>query len=86
MMDQTFETILRRRLKNLPDGEPLNAEAPLKELGLDSMEAVELVFDLEEEMDVVLPDDVMTAETFATAQSLYEAVDRVRGEPAARSS
>ena len=59
MDDATFDAILRRRLK---------------ELGLDSMQAVELLLDLEDELGIVLPDDAMTAETFATPGSLKAAV------------
>jgi len=75
-----FETVLRRRLSRLPDHEPLPPDAPLKDLGLDSLQAVELVFDLEDELGVELPDEAMTAATFATATSLWAAlpVDRVR--------
>jgi acyl carrier protein len=76
-IDNRFEALLRRRLRNLPAGTALDAEAPLKDLGLDSMDAVELVFDIEDEMGVELPDDAMTAETFATAHSLYTAVEQL---------
>jgi acyl carrier protein len=38
------------------------------------MRAVELVFDLEDELDVLLPDEAMTADTFATAASLWAAL------------
>jgi acyl carrier protein len=38
------------------------------------MEAVELLLDLELELGIVLPDEAMTAETFATLSSLRAAV------------
>lgn len=74
MDDATFEAILRKRLKHLEPGAALPEDALLKDLGLDSMEAVELLLDLEDELGIVLPDEAMTAETFATASSLREAV------------
>lgn len=73
-MNTDFEHILRRHLKYLDDSSTLAPAAELRELGLDSMQAVELVFDLEDELGVVLHDDAMTAQTFATAQSLWDAV------------
>ena len=77
-IDPEFETILRRRLAYLAADAELPQDAPLKELGLDSMQAVELVFDLEDELDVMLPDEAMTAETFATAGGLWAALVSAR--------
>ena len=70
----TFDAILRKRLKHLDVDSALPDDAPLQELGLDSMQAVELLLDLEDELGIVLPDDAMTAETFATPGSLKAAV------------
>ena len=46
----------------------------LVDLGLDSMSAIELVLDIEDTLGIVFPDDVLVAETFATARSLQEVV------------
>ena len=77
MDDATFEAILRKRLKYLDAEAALPDDAALQELGLDSMQAVELLLDLEDELGIVLPDDAMTAETFATPGSLKAAVSNV---------
>jgi acyl carrier protein len=77
-LDPAFEGALRRRLTYLPADEELPSDASLKSLGLDSMQAVELIFDLEDELGVALPDEAMTAQTFATAASLWAAVDAAR--------
>ena len=74
MDDATFEAILRKRLKFLEPEAALPDDAALQELGLDSMQAVELLLDLEDELGIVLPDEAMTAETFATPGSLKAAV------------
>ena len=74
MDDATFEAILRKRLKFLEPDAALPDDAALQELGLDSMQAVELLLDLEDELGIVLPDEAMTAETFATPGSLKAAV------------
>jgi acyl carrier protein len=78
-----FSAILRRHLKYLNGDAELAGEAPLRDLGLDSMQAVELLFDLEDELGVVLPDSAMTAETFTTANSLWAAVEQA-ADPSAR--
>ena len=74
MDDARFERVLRKRLKFLEPDAPLPDDAALQELGLDSMQAVELLLDLEDELGIVLPDEAMTAETFATPGSLKAAV------------
>ena len=78
VLDPMFEAVLRRHLKQVDADRPLPPDASLKDLGLDSMQAVELVFDLEDELDVLLPDEAMTAETFATAAQLWAAVNAAR--------
>lgn len=75
MDDSIFEAVLRKRLKYLAADAEIPDDAQLKDLGLDSMEAVELLLDLEDELGIVLPDEAMTAETFATASSLRAAVE-----------
>lgn len=85
MNDTAFGAILRRHLKYLTGDAEIPFDGPLKDLGLDSMEAVELLFDLEDELGVVLPDSAMTAETFATARSLLAAVERA-ADPSARAA
>jgi acyl carrier protein len=83
VVNDSYEAVLRRHLTYLAADQPLAADAPLKDLGLDSMQAVELVFDLEDELGVALPDEAMTAETFATARSLWSAVTAAREQAAA---
>jgi len=78
MEETVFDGILRKRLKYLEEGARIPDGVPLKELGLDSMQAVDLLLDLEDELGVVLPDEAMTAETFATRTSLMAAVATAR--------
>jgi acyl carrier protein len=80
-MNDTFEAVLRHHLTYLAPDAPLSPDAPLKELGLDSMKAVDLVFDLEDELHIALPDEAMTAATFATAGSLWRALAAADIEP-----
>jgi acyl carrier protein len=79
-MNDTFESVLRRHLTYLAADAPLDPDAALKDLGLDSMRAVDLVFDLEDELGVMLPDEAMNADTFATARALWGALEAA-GDP-----
>lgn len=76
--DKIFVTILRRHLRYLTPDHELAPDASLKELGLDSLEAVSVIFDIEEEFGITLPDSSLTAGTFETAADLWLAIDAAR--------
>ncbi|GAA3487582.1 MULTISPECIES: phosphopantetheine-binding protein [Streptomyces] len=80
-MDAVFEKVLRDHLPRLQE-QPLTDDTRLHDLGLDSMKSVDLLFAIEDEMDVSLSDDDLNEETFATAGSLWRAVDAARSSEA----
>ncbi|MFF9203837.1 acyl carrier protein [Streptomyces sp. NPDC014986] len=55
-------------------GETITEDTPLRTYGLDSMQAIELMFALEDSLGVSLPDEALVEETFATAGNLWRAV------------
>ncbi|MFD0312746.1 acyl carrier protein [Streptomyces flavalbus] len=72
-MDPRFLELLAPFLKFLGDRE-ITPDASLRALGLDSMQAIELLFEIEDTYGVTLPDDDMNDATFATAASLWAVV------------
>jgi acyl carrier protein len=83
-MDASFLAAVSDKAKHLPPGEPIDVDTALSSLGVDSMAAVNLLLELEELFDIVMPDDLLTEETFATARTLWAAITSVReGPPAA---
>ncbi|GAA0467662.1 hypothetical protein Ade02nite_88450 [Paractinoplanes deccanensis] len=79
-----YEQILRRHLKYLPDGADLAPDDDLRTLGLDSMAAVELLFDLEDNLGVMLPDEALAEQTFTTPATLRTTLEEL-GEDGGRS-
>ncbi len=73
-MNERFDAVLRRHLRLLPAGQELCAEMVLAELGLDSLAAVSLILDLEDELEVTLPDSSFAAGTFRTVDTLWTAM------------
>lgn len=69
-----FEAILRQYLRHLPDDAALNANDNLVALGVDSLDMITLLVALEDAFTVVLPDELLTSDTFATPQSLWSAL------------
>ena len=59
------------------DRRRITPETTLKELGADSLDTVELVMELEEELDVTIPD--IEAENIQTIADLIRAIRRQRG-------
>ncbi|MCR6483505.1 phosphopantetheine-binding protein [Amycolatopsis sp. OK19-0408] len=84
-MDPRFTELLARFLRFL-DGREITPESNLRELGLDSMQSIELLFAIEDVFDVALPDEDLTDATFATAGSLWKAVAAALGKPDERAA
>jgi acyl carrier protein len=59
----------------LPVGE-VGADTELKALGLDSLGALQLAFDIEEEFEVSVPDDRIAE--FTTVRAICEGIDALR--------
>jgi acyl carrier protein len=73
-LDGRLAGLLRRHLRYLDPAAELTPGSDLRSLGLDSMAAVALMLDVEDEFGVVLPDSSLVHETFATPASLWAAV------------
>ena len=75
-MDSGFTTMLRPFLKYAGDQE-VTAESRLRDLGLDSMQAIELLFAIEDGYGVTLPDDKLVDATFETAGRLWAEIHKL---------
>ncbi|MEV5433790.1 acyl carrier protein [Streptomyces sp. NPDC052701] len=80
-MDARFVETLTPFLPFL-HGETITEDTPLRTYGLDSMQAIELMFALEDSLGVSLPDEALVEETFATAGSLWRATQAAQGTDA----
>jgi acyl carrier protein len=76
-VDAQFVTLLRPFLKYAGDKE-ITPDSRLRDLGLDSMRAIELLFALEDAYDVVVPDEKLVEETFETCDSLWTMIQELR--------
>jgi acyl carrier protein len=75
-----LETVLRRNLVLVQEGQNVPLETELPALGLDSMSALTLLLELEEIFDVSFPDSLLNATTFRSAKSLENAIQMLRKE------
>ena len=61
------------------DPDAISPEATLTELGLDSLTIVELLFDVEDEFGIEVPEDRATFETLAEAAALVDELVQAKG-------
>ncbi|GLY37950.1 hypothetical protein Amsp01_039740 [Amycolatopsis sp. NBRC 101858] len=73
-MDPRMAELLTPYLKFL-NGRELGADDSLRERGLDSMQSINVLFEIEDVFGVSLPDEDITDATFATPATLWTAVD-----------
>ncbi|WP_424186720.1 acyl carrier protein [Actinokineospora sp. G85] len=73
-LDPRFTELLAPFLKFAGD-RPITAESHLRDLGLDSMQSIELLFAIEDTFGIALPDEDLNDTTFATAGSLWTAIE-----------
>jgi acyl carrier protein len=77
MDDSKFMSLLRKHLKYLRQDQALRAEDDLKLLGLDSLAAIDLLLDVEDQYGVTLPDKYLTDNTFSSAGALRSVILRL---------
>jgi acyl carrier protein len=80
VMNTQLETIMRRYLVLVPDGQDVPLETELPALGLDSMSALTLILELEQIFDISFPDSLLNATTFRSAKSLENVIQMLRKE------
>ena len=62
------------------DPDAISPEATLTELGLDSLTIVELLFDVEDEFGIEVPEERATFETLAEAAALVDELVKAKGD------
>ena len=58
----------------------IRPEATLTDLGLDSLMAVEFLFDVEDEFDIEVPEDDANFETLGEAAALIDELIKAKGD------
>jgi acyl carrier protein len=78
MLDTGFAELLGGFVPEAP--RPLTESVRLRDAGLDSMQAIDLLLAIEDEYDIEFPPDLLNDATFDTAGSLWTAVREVAGD------
>ena len=67
-----FDGVLRRHCRLAAADHEIDPQRPLAALGINSLDIVELILDLEEMLGLQFPQDRLTPEAFASPQSVWE--------------
>lgn len=81
-MDDEFDRLIRGFLRFAGSTE-ITAESRLRDLGLDSMQEIELLFAIEDTYGFVVPDEKLNDTVFGTAGSLWQMIVEQRGQTVA---
>jgi acyl carrier protein len=72
-----LQAILSPKLRFLTPGAAVPMDEDLGKLGLDSMASIDLLMEIEQELGVQIPDDMMTADTFSTGNHLLAVIEKL---------
>jgi acyl carrier protein len=72
--------MVKRKLDKKSIDRPFSIQDPLGEIGLASIDMVNLLFEIEAEFDFELPQDALTAENFETIASIEKMMIGLRGD------
>jgi acyl carrier protein len=86
MVHGDLEKILRTHARFLAPDTEIDPDLSIASLGVDSLDIIELVVQLEGQFDVEIPLDQVTPETFATPGSIWRLLCQLDPELAASES
>ena len=76
-LSQRIEALVRPHLRLLNADAPLDHDANLGELGLDSLASIDLLGQIEEEFGIMVPDESLDENTFTSVRSLTGVVSEL---------
>ena len=71
----TLETFLKTKYKIEPEN--VTPDATLESLGLDSLDLIELLFEVEDEFNIRVPQDGGSALKMTKVQDVVDSIDRI---------
>lgn len=77
MIDEKLRDVLRNHLPTDSATAAFQPDDTLVDLGIDSLRLVELIIDLEDSFQIVIPDEEMLAKNFNTVGAVSDLVSRI---------
>ena len=80
-VNEKLEAVLRKYVPHVPSGVPLPRETPLAELGVDSMQMIGLLVEVEKTFGLVIPDAALLPERIGSAGRLGALIEDLLKTP-----
>ena len=74
MIEEKVNNIIKLLNPTIKEIDQLNS---LRDLGLDSLTIMRLIFELEEELQIVIPDDKITPEYFSDVKGVHRLIHEI---------
>jgi acyl carrier protein len=71
---EEFERIIRRYCRFADPAQPIDPDTSLTLLGMESLQILGMIVDIEDTFAVLVPDSMLTADQFSTAGSVWNSV------------
>jgi acyl carrier protein len=72
-----LQEILRSKLRFLSADAAVPMDEDLGKLGLDSMASIDLLMEIEHQLGLQIPDEMMTVDTFSTGNHLLAVIEKL---------
>lgn len=72
MFSSELEQILRKHARFIAAGADIGPDMSLASIGVDSLDIIELIVQIEDNFDLEIPPERVTPQTFATPASIWE--------------
>lgn len=74
---EEFENLVRSHCRFVGAENPLSWDEPLAALGVDSLEIVDLIVEIEDAYGFEFPQELLVPEVFVSARSIWDAVEKM---------
>jgi acyl carrier protein len=74
LLPDSFARLIRSRCRFIGPADSLDPDASLADLGVDSLELVELIVDIEDTYGIEVPLEILTPEMFASPGTIWLAL------------
>jgi acyl carrier protein len=74
---EKLEKLLRANARFISSNADINPSIPLASLGVDSLDMIELVVQIESEFDLEIPLEEINSKTFSTPASIWQLLCRI---------
>lgn len=78
MIDKELINLVKSHLNRIEEEGSIDVNMDLYEMGLDSLGTINLLLDIEEHYEVMIPDEYLTDDALSTISSLWSLIEKAK--------